>query len=150
MKYKLRGVEYEVTDTVDKEADYLRIQELVPVDTEYKQRMLSAAISLNVLKDGIVVGLIYVENKEYRANAVSVWSKDILGMMILLAHIYRTTNVRQILVVPHNKEDVKMYISTATGDSIRRYHNGTRPYLIIDTNKLSGKYSEYVEKLWVV
>ena len=147
MRYKLRGVEYEVTDTVDKEADYLRIQELAPVDTEYKQRMLRAAISLNVLKDGIVVGLIYVENKEHRSNAVSIWSKDILGMMILWAHIYCTTNVRQMLVVPHNKEDVKMYISIATGGSIRRYHNGARPYLIIDMNKLSSKYSKYVEIL---
>ena len=147
MRYKLRDIEYVVTETNDIEVDYDRILELVPVDEGYKERMKKCAIKLHVCREDEVVGLIYIATNEHRADAVSIWSKSIEGMMTLWAHVYVTYGVKQVRVVPHRKEDVLKYVSIATGDSIRRYHQGVMPYILIDFKRLSDKYRHYVETI---
>ena len=145
MKYEIQGNIYEIVDDVDIAADYIRVQQLADVDETYKARMVECAVKLNVCKDGVVVGLIYVSTDEYRSDAVSLWSIDIYSLMVLWAHVQLTYSIKQIRVVPHRKEDVLKYVSIATGDSLRRYHNGSMPYILIDFKRLKDKYERYIK-----
>lgn len=145
--YYINNDKYKVTTTVSIDRNYKDVLKIVQVDELYKARMKSAKVRYSVKKNGVEVGCMYLEEDKYQTNAVTIVGRDIWAMMMIWYHIWRDTSVRKIRVVPHRPEDVRMYISIATGASLRNYNSGHKDYVVVDVDALRVKMSKVIESI---
>lgn len=144
--YYINNIKYTVSDKVSVDRDYKKVQELVDVDEEYRDRMIAAEVKIVVKTGNKQLAVVYMDKDSEISDAVTLMCTDRWAMLILWYSIWKETKVRRVQVVPHRKEDIKMYVSIATGDSLRRYHEGMKGYIVVNVDTLKGKMIDWVYK----
>lgn len=137
---------YNITTGVDIDA----VRNKVPdMDDIYYDRASVADIAVNVYDSDELVCMMYMTSTGDTADANVIWKSDIYGLMCAMIYLRDTSKVYAVRVAPHKKEDVKMYISMATGYSIRLYNEGVANYVVINIKKTYEKVCSIFEKVVV-
>ena len=98
-------------------------------------------------EDGELVAFIYIRKVINTWLACSIFSKDIIGIMLCMKELTDVTGNISIKYAPHEGMLPTMK-SLATGKSIRLWYNGNG-YIRINTDVLSDKFGVMYEKLGI-
>ena len=121
----------------------------------YKENMITGIKQDNAYIcncNGEMVAFIYCRTSEYTLYGSSLWAdgKNVYGTLFLLEAMWRANkkSFKTIKVAPH-RNNIKNFMSFATGKSIRAYHAGGSPYIVLPFKtmlKIGSKIKEYVAK----
>ena len=145
--YCINNTSYSIVPEVNTENAYELVKSLVAIDEEYKDRLDNGKVRLTAIKNGEEVAWMVLEDNEYETKAVMLVSKDITALMLLYYTLWKSTLIKRIKIIPHEK-GIAEYVSTATGPSLRRWHEGLAEYIIVDVHQLRNKMHNWVVK-WV-
>ena len=145
--YCINNTSYSIVPEVNTENAHELVKSLVAIDEEYKDRLDNGKVRLTVIKNGEEVAWMVLEDNEYETKAVMLVSNDITALMLLYYTLWKSTLVKRIKIIPHEK-GIAEYVSTATGPSLRRWHEGLAEYIIVDVHQLRNKMHNWVVK-WV-
>ena len=143
--YCINNTSYSIVPEVNTENAYELVKSLVAIDEEYKDRLDSGKVRLTAIKNGEEVAWMVLEDNEYETKAVMLVSNDITALMLLYYTLWKSTLVKRIKIIPHEK-GIAEYMSTATGPSLRRWHEGLAEYIIVDVHQLRNKMHNWVVK----
>ena len=143
--YCINNTSYSIVPEVNTENAYELVKSLVAIDEEYKDRLDSGKVRLTAIKNGEEVAWMVLEDNEYETKAVMLVSNDITALMLLYYTLWKSTLVKRIKIIPHEK-GIAEYVSTATGPSLRRWHEGLAEYIIVDVHQLRNKMHNWVVK----
>ena len=142
--YCINNEKYIITDIKCIDSDYAKITSIADVDPEYKTRMEQAQVILRVLKDGNELGFMYLTADTTRAMAVSIYAEHSIAWILMMYVLHETTNIETVRIKPHKKEDVKYYISVATGSSLRTYHHGLTDYITVKKSTIYSRIARWL------
>ena len=145
--YCINNTSYTIVPEVNTESAYELVKALVTINDEYKDRLDNGKVRLTAVKNGEEVAWMVLESNEYETKAVMLVSNDITALMLLYYTLWKSTLVKRIKIIPHEK-GIAEYVSTATGPSLRRWHEGLAEYIIVDVHQLRNKMHNWVVK-WV-
>ena len=143
--YCINNTSYSIVPEVNTENAYELVKSLVAIDEEYKDRLDSGKVRLTAIKNGEEIAWMVLEDNEYETKAVMLVSNDITALMLLYYTLWKSTLVKRIKIIPHEK-GIAEYVSTATGPSLRRWHEGLAEYIIVDVHQLRNKMHNWVVK----
>ena len=143
--YCINNTSYSIVPEVNTENAYELVKSLVAIDEEYKDRLDNGKVRLTAIKNGEEVAWMVLEDNEYETKAVMLVSKDITALMLLYYTLWKSTLIKRIKIIPHEK-GIAEYVSTATGPSLRRWHEGLAEYIIVDVHQLRNKMHNWVVK----
>ena len=143
--YCINNTSYSIVPEVNTENAYELVKSLVAIDEEYKDRLDNGKVRLTAIKNGEEVAWMVLEDNEYETKAVMLVSNDITAYMLLCYTLWKSTLVKRIKIIPHEK-GIAEYVSTATGPSLRRWHEGLAEYIIVDVQQLRNKMHNWVVK----
>ena len=141
--YYINNTSYAIVPEVNTESAYELVKSLVAIDEEYRDRLDGGKVKLTAVKNGEEVAWMVLENNEYETKAVMLVSNDIIALMLLYYTLWKSTLIKRIKIVPHEK-GIAEYVSTATGPSLRRWHEGLAEYIIVDVQQLRNKMNNWV------
>ena len=143
--YCINNTSYSIVPEVNTENAYELVKSLVAIDEEYKDRLDNGKVRLTAIKNGEEVAWMVLEDNEYETKAVMLVSNDITALMLLYYTLWKSTLVKRIKIIPHEK-GIAEYVSTATGPSLRRWYEGLSEYIIVDVHQLRNKMNNWVVK----
>ena len=143
--YCINNTSYSIVPEVNTENAYELVKSLVAIDEEYKGRLDNGKVRLTAIKNGEEVAWMVLEDNEYETKAVMLVSNDITALMLLYYTLWKSTLVKRIKIIPHEK-GIAEYVSTATGPSLRRWHEGLAECIIVDVQQLRNKMNNWVVK----
>ena len=143
--YCINNTSYTIVPKVNTENAYELVKSLVAIDEEYKDRLDSGKVRLTAIKNGEEIAWMVLEDNEYETKAVMLVSNDITALMLLYYTLWKSTLVKRIKIIPHEK-GIAEYVSTATGPSLRRWHEGLAEYIIVDVHQLRNKMHNWIVK----
>ena len=143
--YCINNTSYTIVPEVNTENAYELVKSLVTIDEEYKDRLDNGKVRLTAIKNGEEVAWMVLEGNKYETKAVMLVSNDITALMLLYYTLWKSTLIKRIKIVPHEK-GIAEYVSTATGPSLRRWHEGLAEYIIVDVQQLRNKMHNWVVK----
>ena len=143
--YCINNTSYSIVPEVNTENAYELVKSLVAIDEEDKDRLDNGKVRLTAIKNGEEVAWMVLEDNEYETKAVMLISNDITALMLLYYTLWKSTLVKRIKIIPHEK-GIAEYVSTATGPSLRRWHEGLAEYIIVDVHQLRNKMNNWVVK----
>lgn len=145
--YSIKNSKYVIRLCVENNVDkhYELVRALV-VDTDeitYKTRMLECienSTAYEIIKDEVCVGFLYLyeDNKIWYGR--SIYSEDLLGLVVCMVEITKMYGYVVIQFTPHNST-IKQYKSMLDSSSIRSYYSGI-PYVVIRTKELKDKFAK--------
>ena len=143
--YCINNTSYSIVPEVNTENAYELVKSLVAIDEEYKDRLDNGKVRLTAIKNGEEIAWMVLEDNEYETKAVMLVSNNITAHMLLYYTLWKSTLVKRIKIIPHEK-GIAEYVSTATGPSLRRWHERLAEYIIVDVQQLRNKMHDWVVK----
>lgn len=152
--YYVKEHEYKVTSALVEDIDthYSTVDDNVAdVDKDVYINAMEEAIrqgrAWKVTKDGNEVGFLYIRKVINTWLGCSIYSVDMIGIMLLFKTLHEQEGAIHIKYAPHQGM-LKSVKSLATRKSIRLYHNGGT-HLRIDTGALAVKFTKMYDVLGV-
>ena len=143
--YCINNTSYSIVPEVNTENAYELVKSLVAIDEEYKDRLDNGKVRFTVVKNNEEVAWMVLESNEYETKAVMLVSNDVTALMLLYYTLWKSTLVKRIKIIPHEK-GIAEYVSAATGPSLRRWYEGLAEYIIVDVHQLRNKMNNWVVK----
>ena len=143
--YCINNTSYSIVPEVNTENAYELVKSLVAVDEEYKGRLDNGKVRLTVVKNNEEVAWMVLESNEYETKGVMIVSNDITALMLLYYTLWKSTLIKRIKIVPHEK-GIAEFVSVVTGPSLRGWHEGLAGYIIVDVQQLRNKMHNWVVK----